>query len=171
MLRTVVQRRAVRRAVQTSCQAVNMTEFRLLSSRVLDLSPRGMLVACESAAHVGDQIKVSFHVPGRQERSESWFQAEAVVARVIAGQRRNDEGYGAGLEFTYLEESCRRALLLRLASFPAPVPRRELHGRTRRSYERQLRASVFTSPFVIGRDGACAGSVGQRAQLPRGAFS
>lgn len=168
MLRTVVQRRAVRRALRTSCQAVNMTEFRVLAERVVDLSPRGMLVTCDSPAHVGDQIKVSFRVPGRDER---WFHAEASVARVIAGQRYGDEGYGAGLEFTYLEESCRRELLLRLAGYPPPVPRRELRAVRARSHERQLSTSVFTSPIVITHEVAVAPLVRRRSRTPRGAFS
>jgi PilZ domain len=167
MLRTVVQRRAVRRAVQTSCQAVNMTEFRLLAERVVDLSPRGMLVACDSTARVGDEIKVSFRVPGRDEL---WFHAEAVVARVVAGQRCGDDGYGAGLEFTYLEERCRRELLLRLAGYPSPVPRREMRGVTSRSRELQLSSSVFRSSSVRGRSLSVSSGVRHEALIPRGAF-
>src|SRR5512143_802970 len=108
MLQTAVQRRAVRRAVRTRCQAVDTAAFELLGERVLDLSPRGMLIACPRPARVGDEVLVSFRAPGAEE---VWFDAEAVVARVIAGQRCCDEGFGAGLEFTYFEKCSRHELL------------------------------------------------------------
>src|SRR5688572_26338746 len=118
-----VQRRAVRRAVRTECQAVGLAEFRLFGDEVLDLSPVGMLVRCESPAHVGDDVIVSFKVPGE---SAPWLEAEATVARLIRGFRANDLGLCAGLTFTYFEKSARNELLARLAGYPPPIPRRRL---------------------------------------------
>ena len=175
MLRTVAQRRAVRRAVQTSCQAVNMSEFRLLAERVVDLSPRGMLVACETAAQVGDRVTVSFSVPGSVPGPDDvWFNAEAVVARVVGGQRCHDDGYGAGLEFTYFEKRCRQELLSRLAGFPPPVPKRQPRRVEVCSQELQVLSSVFVSPNLIAQASlvrAVTPRPARATSIPRGAFS
>jgi hypothetical protein len=107
MSRTTAQRRAVRRAAPIPCQVVELAGFSLLGERVIDLSARGMLVECTRKARVGDEVQVCFRVPG-PANDELWFDAEAVVARVVAGQRWCDDGLGAGIEFTYFEKSCRR---------------------------------------------------------------
>ena len=122
---TTGQRRAVRRAARTRCQVVELTGFCLLGEQVIDLSARGMLVECTRKAEIGDALQVSFRVPGQSERAqpELWFDAEAVVARVVAGQRWCDEGLGAGLEFTYFDKSCRYELLARLGGYPLPLPK------------------------------------------------
>lgn len=123
MSRETVQRRAVRRAAQTRCQAVELAGFSLLSEQVIDLSARGMLVGCDRRLRVGDEVQVSFRAPSHSPYEELWFDAEAVVARVIAGQRWSDEGFGAGLEFTYFEKSSRYELTARLAHLPLPAPK------------------------------------------------
>ncbi|HKU39255.1 MAG TPA: PilZ domain-containing protein [Polyangiales bacterium] len=118
-----VQRRAVRRAVRTQCQAVERGEFRLFGERVLDLSPRGMLVSCDQPTRVGDDVVVSFKAPGA---GELWLEAEAIVARLVHGQRIGDRGVCAGLDFTYFEKPARHELLARLAGLPPPIPQRRL---------------------------------------------
>lgn len=125
MSRTTAQRRAVRRAAPTRCQVVELAGFSLLGEQVIDLSARGMLVECTRTARVGDELQVSFRVPGQSEQAEPelWFDAEAVVARVVAGQRWCDDGLGAGIEFTYFEKSCRHELLARLVGYPLPLPK------------------------------------------------
>jgi hypothetical protein len=110
-----------------------MSGFSLLGEQVVDLSSRGMLVECSRPLEVGAGVLVSFRAPGHEGRVDGvtgldnqddvWFDAEAVVARVVAGRRWCDEGYGAGLEFTYFEKSCRHELLARLARFPLPAPK------------------------------------------------
>jgi len=122
MSRTTAQRRAVRRAAPTRCQVVELAGFSLLGEQVIDLSARGMLVECTRKARVGDEVQVSFRVPG-PANDELWFDAEAVVARVVAGQRWCDDGLGAGIEFTYFEKSCRHELLSRLVGYPLPLPK------------------------------------------------
>ena len=151
MLQTAVQRRAVRRAVQTRCQAVDLAGFQLLGERVWDLSQRGMLIECGRSTAVGDEVLVSFRSPGAEEL---WFDAEAVVARVIAGQRSCDFGYGAGLEFTYFEKCCRHELLSRLAGFPPPVPKRRT---------RETRRMTWDEPVLP--------LIRRKPRAPRGVFS
>lgn len=114
-------RRAVRRAAQIACHAVHDARFELLGERALDLSPRGMLVACDAHAAVGDEVVVSFRTPGA---SPIWLDAEAEIARIVQGQRLGDPGYCVGLRFTYFERSARDELLARLAGVPPPVPQR-----------------------------------------------
>jgi hypothetical protein len=84
-----------------------------------------MLMACTRQTRVGDEVQVSFLAPGQCDLAgnELWFDAEAVVARVVAGQRWSDDGLGAGLEFTYFEKSSRHELLSRLVGFPLPLPK------------------------------------------------
>ena len=155
MLQTAVQRRAVRRAVQTRCQAVDLAGFHLLGERVFDLSPRGMLISCQRPTRVGDQLLLSFRAPGPEEL---WFDAEAVVARVLAGQRACDVGYGAGLEFTYFEKSARHELLSRLAGFPPPMPRR------------RVREAQVSLPLVAAWAEPVLPLVRRKRRTPRGVF-
>jgi hypothetical protein len=154
MVNATVQRRAVRRAVRTECQAVAAHEFRLFGERVLDLSPRGMLVRCTRPARLGAEVIVSFRAPGPDTL---WFEAEAVVARLIHGQRAADRGECAGLDFTYFEKCARHELLVRLAGLPPPVPERRLrtarertHGSRQRMLfaEQPCRGSVTVHPVV-----------------------
>lgn len=114
-------RRSLRRAVRTRCQAVEVEGFTLIGERVLDLSPRGMLIACDAAAELGDEVVVSFRAPGRDTL---WLDAEAHVARIVRGLRDGDFGFCVGLDFTYLEKSAREELLVRLAGHPPPIPQR-----------------------------------------------
>jgi hypothetical protein len=116
------KRRSVRRAVHARCQAVALDGFRLVGERILDMSPRGLLVACDDRVDVGEEVVVSFRAPG----GGPWIDAEAEIARVVYGFRPEDRGYGAGLRFTKLDATDRGELLVRLAGCPPPVPRRAL---------------------------------------------
>jgi hypothetical protein len=136
-------RRAVRRAVRTRCQAVRSESFALVGERVLDLSPRGMLVACDGPAQPGDEIFVSFLAPGRQTL---WLDAEAEVSRVVHGMRDGDPGYCLALDFTYFEKSAREELLVRLAGTPPPIPQRR--GRELSRKNDMLELSVIVRPIV-----------------------
>lgn len=123
-------RRSVRRAVRTRCEAIALHGFRLLGERVLDLSTRGMLVACDTAASLGEEVVVSFKAPGGP-----WMDAEAEVARLVEGWRPWDPGYCVGLRFTRFDGSSRGELLTRLAGMPPPIPSRPL----RRDYAETVR--------------------------------
>jgi hypothetical protein len=124
----ISQRRAVRRATRTRCHAVGEQGFELLGELALDLSPRGMLVACDAPAALGEPVLVSLLTPGADP---VWLDAEAEVARIVYGFRRGDRGYCIGLRFKYLERLARMELLARLSGMPPPIPQRR--PRTARS--------------------------------------
>jgi hypothetical protein len=166
MLQTMVQRRAVRRAVRTHCQLVGVEEFRLLGERVMDLSPRGMLVACDRSTRIGADMMVSFKVPGRDEL---WLDAEAVVARIIEGQRFGDVGYCAGLDFTYFEKVARNELLTRLAGYPPPLPRRRLRTAHERVSGPYWAEAVQVRPIVTIQDKPRVAPPSVK-RIPRGVF-
>ncbi|HEX7476290.1 MAG TPA: PilZ domain-containing protein [Polyangiales bacterium] len=145
MLESTFNRRAVRRAVRTHCHAVGMQEFRLLGDRTLDLSPRGMLIACDGPTRLGDEVVVSFKAPGMDA---PWLDAEARVARIIEGLRPGDPGYCVGLDFTYFEKCSRDELLTRLAGLPPPVPLRRLRTADERRHDEPRPAAVQVSKVV-----------------------
>lgn len=161
------ERRAVRRAVRTTCQAVRADEFQLFGEQVLDLSPRGMLVRCDRVARLGEAVLVSFRAPGRDAL---WFDAEARVTRLVRGQRIADRGVCAGLEFVYFERVDRHELLARLAGLPPPVPQRRLRTARERAAEAARAASVLLQPIVQLDDGPVFPLVVRRS-APRGAFA
>ncbi len=151
------QRRALRRAVRTSCEAVSSCEFELLGQRTLDISPRGMLLACDAPVALGEDVIVSFRVPGREPL---WMDAEAEIARIVYGFRHGDPGYCAGLRFTYLERCARDELLARLAGVPPPVPLRRPPATS--PARAAAGPSVLLSPTL---------RVGRPAGVPVGVFS
>jgi len=153
MMNTTKKRRAVRRAARTRCQAVGLEGFRLLGERALDLSPRGMLVAADAPAQLGERLIVSFRAPGNDQ---VWMDAEAELARIVQGYRPDDPGYCFGLDFTYFERSSRQELLVRLAGTPPPIPSRRLRTLRARQENR-----VLVRPIV---------SVGTPSVVPSGAF-
>jgi hypothetical protein len=114
------RRRILRRAVRSECHAVATEGFRLLGERVLDLSPYGLLLAADEGATRGDDVLVSFQIPGCRRV----FDAEAQVARVIEGWRPSDPGYALGLRFTSIALEDRIFLTQRLRGTPPPVPQR-----------------------------------------------
>lgn len=115
-------RRAVRRAVLRPCLAVATDAYRLIGQRVLDLSPRGMLVTCGQKVEPGDEVFVTFRAPG----DGLWMNAEAEVTRIVRGNRYSDAGPCVGLRFKDMEGSRRGELLSRLAGIPPTIPRRPL---------------------------------------------
>jgi len=142
-LHSYQSRRAVRRAFRTRCTAVATREFTFLGERVLDLSPRGMLLACDASAEVGDDVIVTFRAPGRDTL---WMDAEAEVCRVIHGLRDGDPGYCVALDFTYFEKSARNELLCRLAGTPPPIPQRRGQALSRKLDLTEL--SVLVRPII-----------------------
>ncbi len=125
------ERRAVRRSVRSRCLAHAMKGLRHLGQRVLDVSPYGMLIACDSGVQLGEEVLVSFRTPG----TERWFDAEGEIARVVGGWRDGDPGYCIGLRFTYMEEGTDEALRASLRGLPPPIPQR----RIRTDYARAIR--------------------------------
>jgi hypothetical protein len=72
--------------VQVACQVVRERDFRLVAEATLDLSTTGMLVPTREAVLTGEDVLVSFRVPG----TAAWVDCEAVVARVVHGRRAAD---------------------------------------------------------------------------------
>jgi len=125
-----------------------MEGFRLLGDRVLDLSTRGMLVACDAAVSLGDEVIVSFRAPN----GGPVLDAEAEVARIVEGWRPWDPGYCIGLRFTRLDARDRGELLVRLAGLPPPVPtrplRRDYAETVKRIYTRSIPPVARWSPLL-----------------------
>ena len=92
----------------------------MIGERILDLSPRGALLACDRRVHPGERVVVSFRAP----RGGPYVDAVGEIARVVEGYRDGDRGYCAGIAFTELEDRSRAELLVRLAGVPPPVPQR-----------------------------------------------
>ncbi|MCB9611757.1 MAG: PilZ domain-containing protein [Sandaracinus sp.] len=121
MLRYLSRRRVLRRALRGRCEAVALDGFRRIGERVLDVSPHGMLLAADGEAQVGDTVIVTFQLGTDQD---TWYDAEAEVARIIEGWREGDPGYALGLRFTHIDLSTRLVLAERLVGTPPPVPQR-----------------------------------------------
>jgi hypothetical protein len=142
------QRRAMRRAARSHCQVVSRAEFELLGETALDVSPRGLLLACDVPVALGERVILSLNAPGPDE---FWLDAEAEVARIVYGFRNGDPGYCAGLRFTYLERAARQELLTRLVGLPPPIPQRRpgLRGRTGSDAVRMLFTQRIGKPYPV----------------------
>lgn len=125
------QRKTVRRAVGTVCQAVVEDGFRWLGDRALDLSPEGMLLETRDEPPIGAEVIVTFRAPG----TRCWIDAEATVARVVRGRRRGDRTRAIGLRFRHLDAVSQAILSGALAGHPPPVPGRFV----RKDYARTVR--------------------------------
>ena len=129
-LSTAPRRKIVRRAVRGKCRclAIRTHDFCLIGERVLDVSPFGMMIACNEQAVVGEEVVVAFEVDGdvNQHGDSKWYDAIGEVARVIEGYRDGDQGYCIGLKFTEIPLATRMALRRRLRGVPPPVPARPL---------------------------------------------
>jgi len=107
------RRRGARRTYRGRCRAVRLGDLELVGERILDLSPRGALLACDAEVRVGDDLLVSFRAPWLGPHVLSM----ARVCRVVEGWREGDPGYCAGVAFED-EADTRAALADRLALFP-----------------------------------------------------
>lgn len=121
MRRFLTRRRVLRRALRGRCEAVALDGFRRLGERVLDVSPHGLLLAADDSAKLGDAVVVTFQLG---DDHDTWFDAEAEVARVIEGWREGDPGFALGLRFTHIDLASRLVLADRLVGTPPPVPQR-----------------------------------------------
>src|SRR5438309_11899717 len=89
------ERREVRRRLILPCRVVRERDYKLVGACALDVSPDGMLVMAIADAALGDEVIVSF----KATELGIWFDAEAVVARVVRGRRPGDRGRCVGLRF------------------------------------------------------------------------
>lgn len=124
-------RRAARRPVMSRCCAVSLSDFRTLGTQIFDVSPYGLLVACDGPVELHEKVFVSFRVPGEAK----WFDADAEVVRVVRGHRPGDPGPSVGLRFTSIRLADRLAIHDRLRGLPPVLPARPL----RRDYAAEVR--------------------------------
>jgi hypothetical protein len=118
-------RRAFRRGVLVSRQVVRERDFRRVAQLGLDLSTDGMLVATRESVLTGEELIVSFRAP----MSNKWFDAQAIVARVVHGRRPGDRGRCLGLSFLGHDASWQRELFSELRGLPAARARRPSSAR------------------------------------------
>jgi hypothetical protein len=88
----------LRRSVDTCCEVVRERDFKLVGTRVLDLSTRGLLLETDLTILTGEDLVVSFKGP----TSERWYDCTATVARVVHGRRRRDAKRAVGVAFDRL---------------------------------------------------------------------
>lgn len=114
------ERHAVRRSVRLGCQVVSESRFRLVGKRCLDLSQTGMLIECDDDVAVGDELLVSFRIPG----TSRFFDLSGRAARIVSGKRPLDAGRCLGVRFEGLDVRTRAILGAMLRGLPPPVPTR-----------------------------------------------
>lgn len=125
-------RKHFRRYVRLDCQVVREFDFKMVGDLALDLSPRGMLVRAKPGAMkasgpgrvtpvlTGEEVVVSFKPP----RSNKWFDAQGIVARVVHGRRPGDYGLSYGIEFQNLSLEDERLLFDHLRGSNRPDAQR-----------------------------------------------
>lgn len=132
-------RNASRREVTLPCQVVREHDFVLVADRILDLSIDGMMIPLKRSVLTGEQIILSFSIPGM------WIDAEATVARIIHNRRPGDDGLAAGLVFHTLAPAARAALAGYLHGKNETLPRRGPLAALRRGAAPKLADEVTMS--------------------------
>lgn len=112
------QKRPVRHSTRQACQIVSETDFRLVADRIENLSTFGMLAGPADPVLTGEIVYVSFRLPDSGE----WFDAKAVVARIVHGRRPSESARRLGLEFVELGAYDRYRLRRALEGRPAAPP-------------------------------------------------
>lgn len=110
----------LRRSVETHCEVVRERDFKLVGTRVLDLSTRGLLLETDLTILTGEELYVSFKGPA----SERWYDCTATVARIVHGRRRRDTKRAVGVAFDRLHVLDELLLCEELRK--APTTRRHL---------------------------------------------
>jgi hypothetical protein len=116
------ERRSVRRHVRLECEVVRERGFRLLGRHAVDLSTSGMRIAAMDHALTGEPVVLAFRAPG----SETWVDAEGLVARVVHGRRDFDFGPSIAIAFRELPDQLRGILRKQLLKCPPTQPKRAL---------------------------------------------
>ncbi len=118
------RRRAMRHAVQISCQVVRERDFRLIGDCIVDVSTTGVLVTPADPVLTGERVITSFRLPG----SSFWIDVEATVARVVHGRRPSEHSRAIALEFDPLPGLTELVAAAALQGLP-PLPPRSRPGR------------------------------------------
>src|SRR5689334_22436395 len=115
------RRRSVRRAVQLDCNLESECWDGIVVLPATDLSNEGLFVETPYALEEGEEVVVSFPLPGDGEPGRIWAIAE--VARVGMWRRRGEaQASGMGLAFTYFSTDDRVRLDAALRGLPPPLP-------------------------------------------------
>ena len=80
------RRHASRRLARVPCAAVRFADFASVGEGLLDLSPWGALLRTDADLMLGDEILVSFRIPG----DDDFLDAPAIVVRHVHGHRTGD---------------------------------------------------------------------------------
>ncbi len=91
-------RAQLRRPVSTACEVVRERDFRLVGSRILDLSSRGLLVESDLHVLTGDEVLVSLRSP----TNKRWYDCTGTVARIVHGRRKRDRIRAVAIAFENL---------------------------------------------------------------------
>jgi hypothetical protein len=116
------RRRSVRRAVKLECNLESESWDGIVVLPATDLSNEGLWLESPYTLDEGEEVVVSFELPGEGEPGRVWAIAE--VARVGLWRRRGDDTRppGMGIAFTYFSEDDRARLRSALAGLPPPLP-------------------------------------------------
>jgi len=106
--------------------------FILLGTEAMDISTDGLFLASDRVPRIGEELIVSFKVPG----TGMWLDAEAQVARIVRGRRRSDDTAGIGIRFQNMDAITRAILGASLDGHPPPIPSRSLRKDYASSVER-----------------------------------
>lgn len=146
------RRGSTRRDVAIPCQIIRKSDFKLVADRTLDLSMDGVLVSVTQALAIGEEVIISFAIPG------AWVDVEGVVARVVHNRRPSDDGLAVGIFFGAVEPAMRTALALFLHGKPPPLPRRGPLARLRRGLpapvlaDQEIMAATLPGALADERD-------------------
>lgn len=120
-------RALLRRDIRTNCEVVRDRDFRLVGSRVLDLSAKGMLVESDQRILTGEEVIVAFQGP----RSRRWYDCTGTVARVLHGRRKRDRRRAVGIRFDGLDVFNELLLCEELRDAPVALRHLAKHACTR----------------------------------------
>lgn len=106
------ERRGVRRSVDLECQISRGASGELLVERVLDVSSFGMLLRSRGVLEVGEQLQLSFSLPG----TELCVKTGGRVVRV--GPAHSEGLFDIGIAFDSLDAETSRCLRSVLCALP-----------------------------------------------------
>jgi hypothetical protein len=92
-------RAQLRRPVSTFCEVVRERDFRLVGSRLVDLSTRGLLVESDLQVLTGDEVLVSLRSP----TNKRWYDCTGTVSRIVHGRRKRDQMRAVAIAFENLD--------------------------------------------------------------------
>jgi hypothetical protein len=115
------ERRESRRHYVLPCRVVRERDFELIGASSLDMSADGMLVMAMRTAAIGEHVTVSF----KATELGLWFDADAVVTRIVHGRRPGDRGQCIALRFARMDPVKRFILRGHLRRMTPPLPQRE----------------------------------------------